>query len=857
MAHDSQASARLGAALRPLIALALFVVALDVLSHELAATSWRAVIGSAKATPRPQIAAALVLTVLNYAVLTGYDFLAFASIGKRLAPWRIGAASFLAYAVANNVGFALVSGASIRYRFYTRWGLGAEELSRIIFSYSITFWLGLLALGGLSLALTPQLPIGTLPRPIVELVGWMLLALSVAFVVYTGIRKTPIRLWRFELPLPRPAIATAQWIVSSADWVLAASVLYVLLLDRGTPFFAVTGAFLTAQLVGLLSHVPGGAGVFEGLIVVLLRPYVPAAELAGPLLLYRGIYYVLPFTIAAAALVLDEAYQRRAHAARTAALVGRLAEQLTPRALSLLMFVAGLVLLFSGATPAAEGRLEWMNQFVPLGIVETSHLAGSLVGVLLLLLSQGVARRLDAAYHVATIALAAGIAASLLKGGDIEEATLLTAVLVLLWRARPAFDRKAALLETRLSPGTLAAVAAALAASTWLGLFAFKHVEYSDKLWWQFAFSAEAPRFLRATVVSAIAVLLIAGAKLLRPAPHDVDPPSQGELDTAAGVIATQPHAAPNLVFLRDKGVLFDAGRRGFVMYGVQGRTWAAMGDPVGPAEVVPGLIRAFLERCDDFGGTPVFYEARKDYLHHYADFGLTFIKLGEEARVDLSTFTLEGGAAHRYRQALRRIEKADAVFRIIPPAGVAAVIPELRRVSDDWLGHKGAEKGFSLGFFDEQYLARYPIAVIERRDRILAFANIWTGADREELSVDLMRYDHDAPGGVMESLFTQLIVWGRDNGYRWFSLGMAPLSGFEHSPVAPLWNRAGTFLYEHGEAVYNFQGLRFFKQKFNPVWEPHYLAYPGGFGLARALTDITLLIAGGYRHVFSGGRRQ
>src|SRR6185503_20170623 len=210
---------------------------------------------------------------------------------------------------------------------------------------------------------------------------------------------------------------------------------------------------------------------------------------------------------------------------------------------------------------------------------------------------------------------------------------------------------------------------------------------------------------------------------------------------------------APNLIFLRDKGVLFDAGRRGFVMYGVQGRTWAAMGDPVGPSELVPGLIRAFLERCDDFGGTPVFYEVRKDYLHHYADFGLTFIKLGEEARVDLSTFVLEGGAGHRFRQALRRIEKAGATFRIIPPAGVAAILPQLRKVSDDWLGQKGAEKGFSLGFFDDEYLSRFPIAVIERQDQIVAFANIWTGAGSHELSLDLMRYRHHELDGVMESL--------------------------------------------------------------------------------------------------------
>ena len=315
MADGSQMSARLRAALRPLVALLLFVIALNVLSHELAATSWRAVITSAKATPWPQVAAAMALTVVNYAVLTGYDFLAFASIGKRLAPWRIGVASFLAYAVANNVGFALISGASIRYRFYTRWGLSAEELSRIIFSYSIT----LLARPAGAWRLEPCGDAAASHRDTAA-TDRRALRLDAPGAERGLCRRmpasgrTPIRLWRFDLPLPRPAIAMAQWVVSSADWVLAASVLYVLLLDRGTPFFAVTGAFLTAQLIGLLSHVPGGAGVFEGLIVVLLRPYVAPAELVGPLLLYRGIYYVLPFTVAAVALVLDEAYQRRSHA---------------------------------------------------------------------------------------------------------------------------------------------------------------------------------------------------------------------------------------------------------------------------------------------------------------------------------------------------------------------------------------------------------------------------------------------------------------------------------------------------------------------------------------------------------------
>ena len=137
------------------IGLALFVAALEVLRVELRAVTWREISADVWQTPRPRLLLALVLTALNYVALTGYDFLAFAYIGKSLRRLHVAAASFLAYAISNNVGMAMLSGGSIRYRFYTRWGVTAEELSRIVFSYSVTFWLGLFALGGLSLAVAP------------------------------------------------------------------------------------------------------------------------------------------------------------------------------------------------------------------------------------------------------------------------------------------------------------------------------------------------------------------------------------------------------------------------------------------------------------------------------------------------------------------------------------------------------------------------------------------------------------------------------------------------------------------------------------------------------------------------------
>ena len=835
-----------------LIGLVLFVVALVVLLMELHAVSWSALTADIASTPVHRVVLAVLLATAGYAVLATYDVLAFAYLGRKLPRATIARTSFLAYAIGNSIGGFALSGLAIRYRSYTRAGLSGEEFPRLVFSYSVTFWVGILALGGLSLAFSPLPHRLTLPAAaLVKPAGWLMMLVPVAYVATTAIRRRPLHVRQFELPLPTPRLALAQLAVSCLDWTIAAAVLFVLLPASQLSFVEFLGAFVAAILIGMASQAPGGVGVFEGLLLVMLRPFLTAGQLLPPLVIFRVVYYLGPFTVGVAVLVADELRLRRARVAVLGSAAGRLAEQLTPRVLSAVTFAAGLILLFSGATPAVPARLELLQRMLPLGIVEASHFLGSIAGLVLLLLSHGLARRLDAAYYLALAAIVGGILASILKGLDYEEALLLTVVLILLWRARDMFDRRAVFFETRFSPEWMAAVTAAIAASAWLGLFAFKHVAYSNELWWQFAFDAEASRYLRASMGMALVLLFFGIAWLLSAASHRVHTPDEHELAAAATVIAAQPSTFPYLAFLRDKALLFNDDRTGFVMYGVHGRTWVALGDPVGPPEAVAGLIRTFLERCDDFGGIPVFYEITAQYLHQYADLGLTFVKLGEGARVDLRAFSVEGGHAAKFRQAIRRLEKEQAAFRVIDATEVPDVMSDLRRVSDDWLKIKaGSEKKFSLGFFDETYLSRFPIAVVERAGRIVAFASLLPGSNKEEMSTDLMRYRQDAPKDVVEALLVHLCLWGQAQGYHWFSLGMAPLSGVEHSPVASLWGRVGEFLYEHGEAIYHFRGLRAFKQKFNPVWEPHYLAYPGGLSLPRALADVSALIAGGYLRI-------
>src|SRR6185295_7765245 len=341
--------------------------------------------------------------------------------------------------------------------------------------------------------------------------------------------------------------------------------------------------------------------------------------------------------------------------------------------------------------------------------------------------------------------------------------------------------------------------------------------------------------------------------RLLRPAAPEPARPSEEEIARAAAITAAAPRTYAYLALLGDKQLLLNDAGNAFVMFGVERRSWVSMGDPVGPERERAELVWKFREMVDHHAGWTCFYQVSERRLHLYVDLGLALVKLGEEARVPLGGFSLEGRSRRKLRHAYRRSEEEGCTFEVVPAERVEACLPELERISDDWLRTRNTrEKGFSLGSFDRSYLARLPIALVRQGGAIVAFANVWPGGDMEELSVDLMRHTLDAPAGVMDYLFLALMLWGSGQGYRWFNLGMAPLAGLEARAIAPLWSRLGALVFRHGEHFYNFQGLRQYKDKFDPVWEPRYLACPGGFALPLVLADIAALISRGFRGVMA-----
>jgi phosphatidylglycerol lysyltransferase len=526
---------------------------------------------------------------------------------------------------------------------------------------------------------------------------------------------------------------------------------------------------------------------------------------------------------------------------------------LVPRVISLITFFAGASLLFSGVMPAVDSRLMFFKQYVSLPIFEISHFAASLIGIGLLFIARGLQRCIEAAYVVTVVLLSLGIIFSLLNGFAYKEAIILTFILCMLIPARDYFFRKAVLLNELFTLGWGISITIIIVCSLYLGYIVYSNTEYSHELWWHFSFYANASRFLRVTVASSCLAITIALYKLFRAVPLKHTLPSEADIEKAHSIIVQSKSAMDNLVLLGDKSLLFSESGKTFIMYSRHGRSLVALGGPIGLEEEWTDLIREFLALADNHDCRPAFVSIKAEHIYYYLDLGLSLVKMGEAAIVPLDTFSLEGSSRRSFRKVIRRIEKEGVSFEVISCKEVPMFLKELRTISDAWLAKKNTkEKRFFLGVFDEDYLKHFPVGVVRKREKIVTFANILTCVGKEELTVDLIRYFPDeAPRDVMAYLFIHLMLWGQQEGYKAFNLGMAPLSGLDYYPPGLLWNRIGSFIFHRAEYLYNFQGVRAYKNKFDPMWKPRYLAFSGGLSLPIVLADMAALSSGGVKGIF------
>ena len=767
--------------------------------------------------------AACGLTILNLGLMGGYDLVTLqGSPVPRSARWGLGT---LAFTWSNFLTLGPIAGPAIRFWLYRPYGVDGAVLRGAIVANVVAFSVTLAAFSLCSWAFPPAAA---------SVLVVAILALVVVLLGRLGGNDNAPRWLRRE---------TGAWAalfgVAFLDWVLAASVFVAAVMSTGLPvdWRSVVRMFFAGQMIGVISLIPGGLGSADAFWLVRLP--VGAAAAGAALLAYRAIYYMVPWLLACLVLL-----GRGARA-------GARWLKPVPSILALLIGGGGVVLLASTASPALAHRLSILARFVPIEVVELSHWVGALTGLALLFLARGVARGYREAHRLTVALLLVGGVVALLKGLDYEEAVILfglgglTASQAALFRkeGRAPWFGWTTLIVAFLAFGIFAIV----------GFRSYTSIEYDPSLWWTFGFAGhteQVARFLRSLAflgVSGVALLLYVGLRV--PAPFH--PPTRDEIDRALKIHESHGSGtSPLMVAAGDKSIFF-TGERSFAAYRVVGSYLVVFSDPTVPQGEERDFLEALMALAHEMDRRLVFYQVAPFWLPLLHDHGFSFFKLGEEAILDLERFSLEGTRWKHFRSAVNRLEGREGyTFAVVPPSEVADHLPELRRLSDDWLSSREArEKQFSIGSFNEDYLSRFPCALaLDASGKAIAFANILTGPGRQELSIDLMRHAAAAPEGIMDFLFVKLLLWGKAEGYRSFNFGMAPLASVGEVSGARFWERLAHLLFRHGEGLYNFRGLRAYKAKYHPRWVPRYMAYPEFWEWPLAVVQVSVLIAGGWR---------
>ena len=265
-------------------------------------------------------------------------------------------------------------------------------------------------------------------------------------------------------------------------------------------------------------------------------------------------------------------------------------------------------------------------------------------------------------------------------------------------------------------------------------------------------------------------------------------------------------------------------------MYQIVNNKIIVMGEPVGKKEYLEKGLNDFINKCRILSLNPIFYEVGRNFTLLLHDYGFDFMKFGENALLDLEGFSLAGRKKSSLRNILNRFDKDGYEFKIVSPPFDSYTLDRLEEISNIWL--KGREeKGFSMGFFDRDYLNMSDIALVLDKDgEITAFTSLMPNYDEKILTIDLMRYDLDMKANsMMDYLFLNLFIYAKDKGYKYFNLGMAPLSNVGIYKSAYLSERIASFIFKYADSLYPFKGLRNYKSKYATKWKARYTCFGKG----------------------------
>lgn len=659
----------------------------------------------------------------------------------------------------------------------------------------------------------------------------------------TAIRSHPSRLGRTLL-----IAMAAQFIdITSLYFIFRA-------FDGNIGFGVLVAGFAVGILFWIVSITPQGIGVVEGVMALTYTSLgVPSAIATAVTLSFRGLTFWIPVLVGFFML-------RRTKTFKSSL---QIPQDWSLQLVSFFTAIMGLINVISAITPSLADRVQFLEQYLPLAVRHGSHLAAATAGFALLMLSGGLRRGKRSAWVLSVAGLIISMASHLIKGLDYEEALLAGLLLAWLWISRNQFKARSDPPSVRVG---VQAIIAALAFTILYGTLGFylldRHFKVNFDLWaafrqtiimfTQFYNPGLEPitgfgRFFAGSIYGVSAITMAYGLFMLA-RPVLVHPSDKAE-DRARAEQIVQAYGRTSLAraaLFNDKIYHFSSGGS-VIAFAQRGRVAIALGDPIGPPEDLSAAIGGFQALCATNDWLPAFYQTQPDTLDAYRTAGLDAMKIGDEAIVDLASFSLEGHANKSIRSGYNRLMRLNYSTHVYKPPLDDALMAELVAISQAWLTQMhGSEKRFSLGWFNDEYIRNSTVFVVQNaQGRPTAFANLIPEYTRNETSIDLMRYRPEAEPGTMDFLFAELFTWARNQGFATFNLGLSSLAGVGEHSNDPLVEKGLHFVYEHVNQFYNFKGLHEFKEKFHPQWSPRYLVYPGAASLPAIAAALILIDSG------------
>ncbi|HLO83908.1 MAG TPA: phosphatidylglycerol lysyltransferase domain-containing protein [Nostocaceae cyanobacterium] len=525
---------------------------------------------------------------------------------------------------------------------------------------------------------------------------------------------------------------------------------------------------------------------------------------------------------------------------------------------ALLTALVGVVNLLSAVSLSQPDRIAWLKEIFPFYIRASGHLFAAITGFMLLTLAANLLRRKRVAWMLTVALLIISIISHLIKGLDYEESLLAGVLLLQLIFMRHIFTAKSD--RPAITQGIRVLIGALLFTLAY-GTAGFYILDR------QFTVNFSLPEALLQTLAMfftednaglipktkfgnffANSIYLVGAftltyalLMLLRPV---VLKNSTDQLERKKAQEIVQKYGKSSLArftLFDDKSYYFSPSGRSIIAYVAKGRGAIALGDPIGPEDDRFEVIVGFQKLCELNDWYPAFYQVLPDDLNLYKSLGFRAVQIGEEAIVNLHNFSLKGKANQNLRTAMNKLTKAGYEVKFYQPPIPDELLEKLKRISDEWLQiMRGAEKKFSVGWFDHYYLRDSIIVIVHTPEKeISAFANIVTAYQKNEVGVDLMRRRSEVENGTMEFLFVSMFQHFQQLGYDGFNLGLSALAGVGETPKSQRLEKALKYLYRHLNRFYNFKGLHNFKDKFSPDWEPRYLIYPSLIALPDVIVAL------------------